>query len=1109
MMRKSFSSFQMIGKILLCVVILVTMFSATTMVSAASTSKSNAEVVTGSDTKQANLGGMSSHWYKVTPTTEQYYRFTFLNQSVEVRSGISIADHLINMFLGKLSVTIYDQYDMILAEGNVRCGYSGSVSLKLEANMTYYIKVTSTVAGNYRLTTKTFADMGSDTWSGAEEMLLNGQLVSSIDASGDKDWFKFIADEERSFYRFALENISGSGSMKFYLCEYVAGAGETPLRDVLEFSVSSDTTNSRDVQLKEGATYFYRIDGAQGGYKLTVTQTLDVAGSDFDGAYTIPLDKKITTSFDGSGDIDVFKLQTGSKDAYYHFDFDVLSDIDGYLYFEIYDSMGNDVTDERTYDYGADSCNFDCKLGKDSTYYLYISKGADTICNYTLTITTQEDLYPDERENALAVKTDTQIKSSFDGTDDVDWMKFTTNSKDAYYHFDFDLLSSIDSGYLYFEIYDTENNKVKESRTNDYGAESHNFDCKLNKDSTYYLYLYKSNASIRNYTLTIKTQKDLYPDKRENALTVKLDTQIKSSFDGTGDVDWMKFTTGSKDAYYHFDFDLLSSIDSGYLYFEIYDTDNNMVEESKTGDYGADWHNFNCKLDKSTTYYLYLYKSNASIRNYTLTINTVLDPEPNSRDNAKSLSLNKVYSCQLACSDDVDWFKFTVDYDDDYRLRLYNETSGEIKADLYNSRESCIKTISAYGDENSVVTLSPGTYYLAVKRSRNEPKYYSIAVAECGNGHVDKVVYSTKAGVGKTGTKKTVCKYCATTLKTEKVAAISTIKASWTKSTCNGKVLRPTITVTDVNGNKVKSFSVKWSNSSSKSPGKYTAKVTLSGAYSGSKTLTYTLNLATPTVKAVGSSKGNKITWNKVSSATSYKVYARSLSKGKWSSWTKIKTTSSTSYTHTSAVKGRQYRYKVVAYKGDYKSDYKSSNIAVRLATPSSVKASGKTTGNTVSWSKVTGATKYQVYARRYSNGKWGSWSRVTTTSKTSYTHTKAAYGSSYEYKVRACYDDSVGSFKSSSKVARLAQPKVTAKKSGSNLKATWKKVSGAQKYVVYRRYYSASKKKWSSWTKVKTTTSTSYTDKKTKKGVYYQYKVVACKGSSSSTAKACSKVKR
>ena len=49
-----------------------------------------------------------------------YYNFSFENQSVEARTGISIADKFLNLFLGKISVQITDQYEKILSDFTVK-----------------------------------------------------------------------------------------------------------------------------------------------------------------------------------------------------------------------------------------------------------------------------------------------------------------------------------------------------------------------------------------------------------------------------------------------------------------------------------------------------------------------------------------------------------------------------------------------------------------------------------------------------------------------------------------------------------------------------------------------------------------------------------------------------------------------------------------------------------------------------------------------------------------------------------------------------------------------------------------------------------------------------
>ncbi|MGN1315629.1 MAG: leucine-rich repeat protein [Acutalibacteraceae bacterium] len=74
----------------------------------------------------------------------------------------------------------------------------------------------------------------------------------------------------------------------------------------------------------------------------------------------------------------------------------------------------------------------------------------------------------------------------------------------------------------------------------------------------------------------------------------------------------------------------------------------------------------------------------------------------------------------------------------------------------------------------------------------------------------------------------------------------------------------------------------------------------------------------------------------------------------------------------------------------------------------------------------------------------------------------------------------------------KCAAPKLTKVEStGSGVKVTWGKTSGADSYIVYRKSYSDGK--WSGWNAIKPDVSgsaTSYTDTTAKSGVYYIYTV-------------------
>ena len=105
-----------------------------------------------------------------------------------------------------------------------------------------------------------------------------------------------------------------------------------------------------------------------------------------------------------------------------------------------------------------------------------------------------------------------------------------------------------------------------------------------------------------------------------------------------------------------------------------------------------------------------------------------------------------------------------------------------------------------------------------------------------------------------------------------------------------------------------------------------------------------------------------------------------------------------------------------------------------------------------LSWDKVDGAVKYQVYRSESRNGTY---KRITTTSKTSTTNTSAVAGKTYFYYVVAL--DANGNQSRPSGVVEqtcmLARPtvKLGNRESDGKITISWEKVEGAAKYEVYR----------------------------------------------------------
>ncbi len=275
------------------------------------------------------------------------------------------------------------------------------------------------------------------------------------------------------------------------------------------------------------------------------------------------------------------------------------------------------------------------------------------------------------------------------------------------------------------------------------------------------------------------------------------------------------------------------------------------------------------------------------------------------------------------------------------------------------------------------------------------------------------------------------------------------------------------------------------------------------------------LTLATPVVIVKNSGTGVKVTWKTIDGAESYKVYRKTYSTKtkKYGSWKTCGTVTTTSYVDTKAKSGTKYIYTVKALNGDVKSGIKNSSSILYLAQPT-VKIANASTGVKVKWNKITGATGYKVYRAEYANGKWTGWKSVKTIDKgstVSWTDKSAKSGVKYKYTVKAVNGKTASTYKSSSSLLFLAQPKVAVKALSNGIKVAWVQSTGATSYKIYRSEYNTTTKKWSSWKGIKTvkSTSKSYTDKSAKKGVKYRYAVKAVNGKVASSYKASSSVKR
>ena len=271
--------------------------------------------------------------------------------------------------------------------------------------------------------------------------------------------------------------------------------------------------------------------------------------------------------------------------------------------------------------------------------------------------------------------------------------------------------------------------------------------------------------------------------------------------------------------------------------------------------------------------------------------------------------------------------------------------------------------------------------------------YYVVAVAEDGTESDPSAIVSRR------------CDLPRPVITLSNVASTGKIKITWEKieGAVKYEVYRSTDNKTWSKLSTVSGTSL--TNTSTTAGTLYYYKVKAIASNSGANSAFSTVksrrcDLARPSITSLTiiSSTGKiKVKWGAVDGAVKYELYCSTDNVN----WKRLTTTSGTSISHNSAVAGTRYYYKVKAIASDTSANSAYSTVKngyCDLARPTltvKLNSSGKPY---LTWTKISGAVKYEVY--RSTDGK--SWTKLSTTTGTKLTNTSAKSGTTYYYKVRA-----------------------------------------------------------------------------------------------------------
>lgn len=246
-------------------------------------------------------------------------------------------------------------------------------------------------------------------------------------------------------------------------------------------------------------------------------------------------------------------------------------------------------------------------------------------------------------------------------------------------------------------------------------------------------------------------------------------------------------------------------------------------------------------------------------------------------------------------------------------------------------------------------------------------------------------------------------------------------------------------------------------------------------------------------VSAKQTATGVEIQWTYSSDADGYYIYRKNKS-GDYEKIATLKGKEKLSFTDAKAYSSYENTYTVKAFNSNGVSRYFTDGVSTYyIATPKLSSASNSYGGIKVSWKKVSTATNYNIYRRKKGETYWENLGSVKS-SKLSYLDTEVSSKKTYYYTVRAYDKNGVSEYDTTGVgTMYVPAPKVSEfKNTSKGVQISWKKVSVASSYRVYR------KTEGGKWVLVKKLNNSkfTFTDTNVKSGVKYSYAVKAvCSG--------------
>ena len=197
---------------------------------------------------------------------------------------------------------------------------------------------------------------------------------------------------------------------------------------------------------------------------------------------------------------------------------------------------------------------------------------------------------------------------------------------------------------------------------------------------------------------------------------------------------------------------------------------------------------------------------------------------------------------------------------------------------------------------------------------------------------------------------------------------------------------------------------------------------------------------------------GINLAWEGATSANGYIVYRKQSGQSEYKAIKKINSAFTHSFADTTVKSGTTYTYKIAAYKGNEIGVKSNAMSRTFVGTTKILSAVNASTGITLTWKRVSGATKYEIYRKASGSSTYSKVKTITSGSIVKWADTKAnSNGKTYQYYIVACKGSVKGANSATEKGVYVNRPAISkiSGQSGGKMLVQWKKNSAASGYQI------------------------------------------------------------